>query len=359
MDQPMNKLEIPNQGNVGIAYYDEQVTADFPAGDRRMVRSLLRRVSDYGRAAVLWRGDDDPDQTLLRRLVQRKFIMGLLVIGPTPKAFLERMHALKIPTVLVNYPDQVTNFDLCRPDGYKAGKSAARILFERGHRNIDYYHLDTPDADENILNGFYETLLGYSDKSNIQVHTVGADAAPELFKKRLLATPAPTAAYFYNEEPAVSIQRLMHQMKVLPGKDFSLIFNGEFVEDEIRPRRHTTVVYDCDQVAYKSLEMLFERAINPDAPPRRFLADYTYIEGETCKTVPGQPVRPEYANLPDPDPEWEKNERQLILEKARGLQIHYQNSIAFLDGEAFDPGTVEWLSLDAVSFDRKIGRAHV
>ena len=246
------------------------------------------------------------------------FLAGLITIGPVPKYVLEKIKEISAPALLVNYPDELPDFDMCRPDGYNGGKIAARTLFERGHRVIDYYHFDSPDADDDLLNGFYETLVQYSDLVTTEVHTTTPEDICELFEKRLNSENAPTAAFFYWEEPAAKVQHLLHRLGISPGKEFSLIFSGEFIEDEIRPRRHACVVYDCDHIAYKAVEMLLARMEGKDKKREVFKAEYDFFEGETCKTVPGQPVRPEYANLPDPDPEWENNERQFVLSKARG-----------------------------------------
>ncbi len=355
----MHQIEIPSQGNIGVVYFDERETADFPAGERRIVRSVLRRISDYGRAAILWRGEDDPGQEQLERLVRSKFMAGLLTVGPVPRGYLEKIRTLNIPAALVNHPDEEAAFDICRPDGYNAGRLAARTLFERGHRRLDYYHFNSPGADENLLNGFYESLVAYSNPPQIQVHTVSFEEVGPLFKERLSAKEPPTAAFLYWEDAAPLVQRLLYEAGMTPGKDFSLIFAGEFIEDEVRPRPHTTVAYDCDQVAYKALEMLLRRIENSASPRAHFKAEYLYVEGETCKTVPGQPVRPEYANQPTLAPDWDVQAKRSLLSRVRGLQVHFRDTVAFLDSEPIYPTEKAHLPFDSYSVDRILSALHV
>jgi LacI family transcriptional regulator len=203
-------------GNIGFILTDDHflrtepfytrifLGAEFEARDGEYYILLTTIKSDYKK--------NDP----LPRFILNKNVDGIIVAGKIPQNLIDRLSALKMPIVFVDYSTNINSCPLVLIDNVEGGIMATSHLIELGHTNIAFISgdIEHPSLYERF-NGYKQTL----EKSNIPIREEyisieskypdrqnGYNAAKQLFGR----PNEITAVFACNDAMAIGV---MHYLK--------------------------------------------------------------------------------------------------------------------------------------------------
>lgn len=231
----------------------------------------------------------------LLNLLNSKLIEGVIYFPldtPEDNVTMENLRRRHQNLVVVDRDMGEPSLDQVIIDNYQAGRKAAGMLLEQGHRNILYFHgLATSWAAAKRMNGFQDCLAGAGIKLGPE-HIIHGDytsaTAFKLTRERLSSLPEFTAVFAVNDASAIGFLRAARDGGLECPKDFSLIGfdNNEEFTPYITPSL-TTFKQPLNQMGQIAAERLIEQ-INGTLLPTTTTLQTKFIRRESlgvCRTL--------------------------------------------------------------------------
>ena len=227
---------------------------------------------------------------------QKKFIEGLiehradgLILCPATNTDFQSLRILfdvRLPTVLIARELEGIPLDFIGNDGRKAVELATEHLINLGHTRIA------------MIGGGYQASSALRRRSGYQYSLASNDIPldPELIIdcetsarggeegiQKVLRLPAPpTAAVCLTDLVALGVISGLHNLNIIPGKEFAVIGCDDIEEASRGYMRLTTVRMRKSEVGQQAAEILIQRITDPDLPIRRNLYEPELIIRDSC-----------------------------------------------------------------------------
>ena len=249
--QAANELQYrPNIVSVGlrtgtsrtIGFISDTVATSRLAGD--MIKGALEAARERG--FMLFIGETEGDAELERLLLQAmhdRQVDGLILASMFTRTIKVPKSITAAPAVLLNaLPEQPTPLPAILPDEVEAGRRAARVLLDAGHR--DGIHLIGAGPDWQPEHGFTAT-------------------------RDLLETARPRALICFNDRIAMGAYQALDDAGLKVPDDVSVVSSDDHpIASWIRPRL-TTVALPHYELGRKAVDVLFTEIDNDDTDPDR------------------------------------------------------------------------------------------
>ncbi len=223
-----------------------------------------------------------PDETLtsegfVPRILREWMSDGLLInyTDHIPRRMLELIEEHSVPSVWINTK---LNADCIRPDDFDAGRRAAGLLIDLGHRDVAY--VDCGHYRAELATAHYsaaDRLAGYEaavrdaalrprllgDRSLLE-----GDVREEwsaLFAGWLKAADRPTAAVTYSVHEAYPLLCAAREAGLAVPADLSIVTIADERVDVAGVRLPTLVIPQCD-LGRRAAEMILQKVSNPSEP---------------------------------------------------------------------------------------------
>ncbi|GII81286.1 transcriptional regulator [Sphaerisporangium rufum] len=261
-----------------IGFVSDTVATSRLAGD--MIKGALEAARERG--FMLFIGETEGDAELERLLVQAmhdRQVDGLVLASMFTRTIKVPESITAVPAVLLNaLPERPTPLPAVLPDEVEAGRRAARVLLEAGHR--DGIHLigagpDLRDPSESVaaverLAGIREVLAAAGTR------VAGAPSVPDwqpeyghAATRELLATTRPRALICFNDRLALGAYQAFDDFGLKVPADVSVVsFDDHPIAGWMRPRL-TTVALPHYELGRRAVEVLFTEIDREQPDPGR------------------------------------------------------------------------------------------
>lgn len=223
--------------------------------------------------------------------VQRKNIAGVLIY-PQRHRESDRIRELaqKVPVVLLDARLPGLDVDFVGFDDYQAGRTAARCLYEAGHRRIAFFGSIEIEPSSDRLAGVADFLAEHDLKPLWRFAQAGGvfsdlpiEALRALFRDRSIEVP--TAAVCANDQVAVKAIQRMHQLGMRMPADLALVGFGNTQPEFIDALGLTTLDQPYYAVGREAARMLLDRIQRGVAgPPRNVRLPMSLVTRRSCGT---------------------------------------------------------------------------
>ncbi|GAA4532297.1 MULTISPECIES: LacI family DNA-binding transcriptional regulator [Nonomuraea] len=250
-----------------IGFISDTVATSRLAGD--MIKGALEAARDRGFMLFIGETEGDPElERLLLQTMQDRQVEGLILASMFTRTIKVPKSMTASPAVLLNaLPQEPTPLPAVLPDEVEAGRLAARVLLDAGHR--DGIHLigagpglrdvpsDSVAAVERLI-GIRETL------SEAGVEVAGARRCPDwqpeyglAATRDLLGTVRPRALICFNDRIAMGAYQALDDFGLKVPADVSVVsFDDHPIASWMRPKL-TTVALPHYELGRKAVDVLF------------------------------------------------------------------------------------------------------
>ncbi|MFB4280267.1 MULTISPECIES: LacI family DNA-binding transcriptional regulator [unclassified Nonomuraea] len=262
-----------------IGFISDTVATSRLAGD--MIKGALEAARERG--FMLFIGETEGDAELERLLLQAmhdRQVDGLILASMFTRTIKVPKSITAAPAVLLNaLPEQPTPLPAILPDEVEAGRRAARVLLDAGHR--DGIHLigagpgirDVPPESVAAV----ERLVGIREAlGEAGVKVAGGRTCPDwqpehgfTATRELLETARPRALICFNDRIAMGAYQALDDAGLKVPDDVSVVsFDDHPIASWIRPRL-TTVALPHYELGRKAVDVLFTEIDNDATDPDR------------------------------------------------------------------------------------------
>jgi LacI family transcriptional regulator len=250
-----------------IGFVSDTVATSRLAGD--MIKGALEAARDRG--FMLFIGETEGDAELERLLLQAmqdRQVDGLILASMFTRTIKVPKAVTAAPAVLLNaLSKQPTHLPAVLPDEVEAGRRAARVLLDAGHRDGIYLIGEGPclrDMPSQSL-AAVERLVGIREAlSEAGVKVAGARACPDwqpeyglAATRDLLRTDRPRALICFNDRIAMGAYQALDDFGLTVPADVSVVsFDDHPIASWMRPKL-TTVALPHYELGRKAVDVLF------------------------------------------------------------------------------------------------------
>jgi len=198
----------------------------------------------------------------------------------------------RIPAVYLNWKNPEMTMDSVMPDNTGGVRKAVLRLFLLGHRNIAFFGQRSFNIHaEERIRGYYEGLKECgleSEPEYMQLMTVRKggvgeieEFALEVLKGWFSLKSRPTAMISMSDNSALSLMRMAHKLGIRLPEELSIIGFDNRVSCRYSVPSLSSIEQPMEEMAKKSMTLLFERINNPDKPIESVVFDVELIERES------------------------------------------------------------------------------
>lgn len=250
-----------------IGFVSDTVATSRLAGD--MIKGALEAARDRG--FMLFIGETEGDDKLERLLLQAmhdRQVDGLILASMFTRTIKLPKALTAAPAVLLNaLPEQPAPLPAILPDEVEAGRRAARVLLEAGHRDGIYLIGVGPglrDVPSESL-AAVERLVGIREAlGEAGVEVAGARTCPDwqpeyglAATRDLLLTARPRALICFNDRIAMGAYQALDDFGLKVPADVSVVsFDDHPIASWVRPQL-TTVALPHYELGRKAVDVLF------------------------------------------------------------------------------------------------------
>ncbi|MFB9681847.1 LacI family DNA-binding transcriptional regulator [Streptosporangium vulgare] len=250
-----------------IGFVSDTVATSRLAGD--MIKGALEAARERG--FMLFIGETEGDAELERLLLQAmhdRQVDGIILASMFTRTIKVPKAVTAAPAVLLNaLPKQPTPLPAVLPDEVEAGRRAARVLLDAGHREGIYLIGAGPGLRDVQPEGFaaVERLVGIREAlGEAGVEVAGArtcfDWLPEYglsATQDLLRTVRPRALICFNDRIAMGAYQALDDFGLKVPSDVSVVsFDDHPIASWVRPKL-TTVALPHYELGRKAVDVLF------------------------------------------------------------------------------------------------------
>lgn len=258
-----------------IGFVSDTVATSRLAGD--MIKGALEAARDRG--FMLFIGETEGDTELelgLLQAMQDRQVDGFILASMFTRTIKVPESITAAPAVLLNaLPEEPTGLPAVLPDEVEAGRRAARVLLDAGHRDGIYLVGAGPNLRDGPADSVaaVERLVGIREalgEAGVRVADARAcpDWQPELglaATRDLLETARPRALICFNDRIAMGAYQALDDAGLNVPTDVSVVsFDDHPIASWMRPRL-TTVALPHYELGRKAVEVLFTE-IGRDRP---------------------------------------------------------------------------------------------
>ena len=185
----------------------------------------------------------------LPKMLKERNVDGILLVGMLNKEFIEEVHKINIPAVIVDPNLIVKNFDQVLIDNEHGAFLATQYLLNNGHRRIGFISGDITRS------SFYQRFVGYKkalDYNNIPldeslINTGGLEEGYQQTKDLLELQNPPTAIFSSNDTNAIIGYKAARDLGYKIPDDISFIgFDDIDLTKFVTPTLSTIRVYKTE-----------------------------------------------------------------------------------------------------------------
>ncbi|MEV0232305.1 LacI family DNA-binding transcriptional regulator [Nonomuraea sp. NPDC050786] len=250
-----------------IGFVSDTVATSRLAGD--MIKGALEAARERG--FMLFIGETEGDAELERLLLQAmhdRQVDGLILASMFTRTIKVPKSMTAVPAVLLNaLPDQPTPLPAVLPDEVEAGRRAARVLLEAGHRDGIYLIGAGPGVRDVPRESVaaVERLVGIREAlGEAGLKVAGGRTCPDwqpeyglAATRDLLETARPRALICFNDRIAMGAYQALDDAGLNVPDDVSVVsFDDHPIASWIRPRL-TTVALPHYELGRKAVDVLF------------------------------------------------------------------------------------------------------
>lgn len=242
------------------------------AGD--MIKGAIEAARDHGFMLFIGETEGDPEiEGALLEAMHDRQVDGIILTSMFTRTRAVPAVLDRIPTVLLNtLPDEPTSAPAVVPDEIEAGRAAARLLLEAGHREI---HLigagpDPQDVPPSTVAGV-ERLAGIREVLTAaglepaSGRLCGEWLPPEGWRATndlLREHPRPRAIICFNDRLAFGAYQALHEAGLAIPDDVSIVsFDNYPLAEWMRPGVSTFAI-PHEQLGRRAVELLIDRVQN-------------------------------------------------------------------------------------------------
>ncbi|GGK81301.1 alanine racemase [Sphaerisporangium melleum] len=262
-----------------IGFVSDTIATSRLAGD--MIKGALEAARERG--VMLFIGETEGDAELERLLLQAmhdRQVDGLIFASMFTRTIKVPKGITAVPSVLLNaLPKQPTPLPAVLPDEVEAGRTAARVLLDAGHRD-GIYLIGTGPGMRDVTSGSVaavERLTGIREVlREAGVKLAGGRVCPDwqpeyglAATRDLLRTARPRALICFNDRVALGAYQALDDFGLKVPSDVSVVsFDDHPIAAWMRPKL-TTVALPHYELGRKAVEVLFTEIGREHDPDRR------------------------------------------------------------------------------------------
>lgn len=229
-----------------------------------------------------------PDDALhLPRIVQRKQVQGVLVVGYVHPAVVAQLQRAGMPCVLVDYSTEPPTADSVRGDDERGGYLATRYLLDHGHNDpppaIIVGSLDHPSIAERYA-GYRRALTegGFVPPDHfVRLGDLGLDSGYAQMSALLALPVPPTAVFCANDETAQGALSALHAHHIAVPEGCAVIGYDDVDQAAHAIPPLTTIRVDKDLLGAQAVRMLLERIASPHMTLRQMRLTVSLVERQS------------------------------------------------------------------------------
>ncbi|MET9244015.1 LacI family DNA-binding transcriptional regulator [Nonomuraea sp. NPDC003709] len=250
-----------------IGFISDTIATTRLAGD--MIKGALEAARDRGFMLFIGETEGDAElESLLLQAMHDRQVDGLVLASMFTRTIKVPKTITATPAVLLNaLPEQPTPLPAVLPDEVEAGRRAARILLEAGHRDGIYMIGAGPGLRDVPAESVaaVERLVGIREAlGEVGVEVAGARTCPDwqpeyglAATRDLLHTAQPRALVCFNDRIAMGAYQALDDFGLKVPADVSVVsFDDHPIASWVRPKL-TTVALPHYELGRKAVDVLF------------------------------------------------------------------------------------------------------
>ncbi|MBQ4059386.1 MAG: LacI family DNA-binding transcriptional regulator [Lachnospiraceae bacterium] len=257
-----------------------------------ILERLTYMLSSMQEGSIVQIIDEDEDEVAeALRFIRDKNLKGLIFLGANLALFDDRMKEIDIPCIITTTSATDLpwkNVSSVSVDDESAASELVRYLASRGHKNIVVIGGSISEKQISYARymgckkGFQENGLEFDSERNYVACRYSMEAGYEVTKKILASSSDVTAIVALSDTIAVGAMRAIKDAGKQVPDDISVVgFDGIELSKFCIPRI-TTISQDTDNIAKRSVELLFKHMQNT-LGNEHDIAPYRLVEGESVR----------------------------------------------------------------------------
>ena len=217
--------------------------------------------------------EEDERNCVLPRIVTDRQVRGLIVVGQLAAGYLERLTAVHIPTLFLDFYDQHSGIDSVVSDNYYDSYLMTEQLVSLGHKRIGF--IGTVTATSSIHDRFLgyikclmEHRIPYEQKWTLDDRGENGLNLPEI---AFPEDDMPTAFVCNCDETAFRVIGALQRKGYRVPEDISVTGYDNYTVSDMCVPAITTVEVDLAEMAHTAVTQLLKRIDDPQRPPARYV----------------------------------------------------------------------------------------
>ncbi len=282
-------LKTRRTENVGILFYPScaHIFANhFYAGVMDGVEEILSEES-FNLLIAGFKMTEN--QIALPKFIRERSVEGLILLGRFPDAYIQALHRLDTPFLLLDNENPKIPVDSIISDGFNGAKTAVGHLIERGHRRIAMLAADPEDASTlRRFKGYQAALKEHKIPFREELVARGENMASGGIRaaKTLLERKVDfTAIFSVNDEMGLSAMQTFQGAGYRFPNDISIIGFDDIEKASHSDPPLTTLRVDRIEMGNLGAKTILARVRNPEDPPRQIELPVRLIERASTRTI--------------------------------------------------------------------------
>ncbi|MBN1673966.1 MAG: LacI family DNA-binding transcriptional regulator [Kiritimatiellae bacterium] len=286
-------------GNVGLLLSTQQRTSRLTSG---MLNAMHDALAAHETKLTVARVADEKltDPDYLSDVLRSLSVDGLLInyTHHMPKQMIELVRQYRLPSIWVNVKRST---DAVHPNDLKAGKLAAQLLLDQGHRYTAFVSVTDPWSPErerhyslvDRLRGYEQTMKAAKGKPSVSMLTAmirfgrgirNEDKCVEVMTDWLARRGPISGAVCHSEWALTSLLLAAARAGVRVPEDVSIVYIASDVARVGVPV--ATVRFDEGEMGRMAVEMLMEKIASPSRKLKARRVEFAVSEGGTLAPPP-------------------------------------------------------------------------
>lgn len=214
----------------------------------------------------------DEQNCVLPRIVTDRQVRGLIVVGQLSHAYLDRLAAMHLPLLFLDFYDKHSDIDAVISDNYYDSYRITDRLVMLGHRNIGFIgNVTATSSIHDRFLGYVKCLMEYGLPYHAEWtlddrEDGGTDLIPVRFPEEM-----PTAFVCNCDETAFRVIGELQRMGYRVPEDISVTGYDNYTVSDMCVPAITTVEVDLTEMAHTAVTLLLARLENPAKPAGRYV----------------------------------------------------------------------------------------
>lgn len=216
--------------------------------------------------------EEDERSGVLPRIAAERQVRGLIVVGQLASEYLERLAALHIPTIFLDFYDKQSDIDAVISDNFYDSYLITDRLVQLGHRNIGFIGSVTATSSiHDRFLGYIKCLMenGLPYRSEWTLDDRRSNSI--ILQEYAFPAEMPTAFVCNCDETAFRVIAALKRRGLRIPEDISVTGYDNYTVSDMCEPAITTVEVDMTEMAHKAVSLLLSRIENPQKPAARYV----------------------------------------------------------------------------------------